>query len=87
MTAGIAGLGLAALATVALGGSAVAAGVLGACPTTAPLKHFDVQAIDVNIPLNRFGDNDKNGKMYVLSNRLADVRAEEVVPQGHLGPA
>ena len=77
VTAGIAGLGLAALATVALGGSAVAAGVLGACPTTAPLKHFDVQAIDVNIPLNRFGDNDPGGKMYVLSNRLADVRAEE----------
>ena len=63
------GLALVGLATVALGGSA-AAGALGACPAGAPLRHFDVQAIDVKITLNRFGDNDPVGKMYVLSNRV-----------------
>ena len=71
------GLALVGLATVALGGSA-AAGALGACPAGAPLRHFDVQAIDVKITLNRFGDNDPGGKMYVLSSRVSDVRAQEV---------
>jgi len=47
------------------------------CPATAPVKHFDVQSIDVKITLNRFGDNDPIGKMYVLSDRVAAVRAEE----------
>ena len=70
------GLALVGLATVALGGSA-AAGALGACPAGAPVRHFDVQAIDVRITLNRFGDNDPFGKMYVLSNRVSDVRAQE----------
>ena len=36
-------------------------------PQAAPVKSFDVQAINVDIPLNRFGDHDPNGKMYVLS--------------------
>ena len=58
------GLSLVGLATVALSGSA-AAGALGACPAAAPLRHFDVQAINVRITLNRFGDNDPIGKMYV----------------------
>ena len=75
------GLALVGLATVALGGSA-AAGALGACPAGAPLRHFDVQAIDVKITLNRFGDNDPFGKMYVLSNRVSDVRAQEASRQG-----
>src|SRR4029079_6105225 len=30
-----------------------------------------------DITLNRFGDHDPTGKMYVLTNRIADVRAEE----------
>jgi hypothetical protein len=47
------------------------------CPSQAPLKSFDVQAIDVDIPLNRFGDHDPLGKMYVLSSEVAAVRAEE----------
>ncbi|MDX6620775.1 MAG: hypothetical protein QOK36_3161, partial [Gaiellales bacterium] len=70
------GLALVGLATVALGGSA-AAGALGACPAGAPLRHFDVQAIDVRITLNRFGDNDPGGKMYVLASRVGAVRAQE----------
>ena len=70
------GLACGGLATIASGGSAVADAV-GPCPASAPLRHFDVQAIDVNIPLNRFGDNDRGGKMYVLSSRIADVRSQE----------
>jgi hypothetical protein len=44
------------------------------------VKTFDVQAINVDITLNRFGDHDPTGKMFVLSNRVADVRAEEKAP-------
>lgn len=47
------------------------------CPAGAPAKRFDVQAIDVDIPLNRFGDHDPLGKMFVLTSRLAAVRDEE----------
>jgi hypothetical protein len=47
------------------------------CPTGASLKTYDVKAIDVDIPLNRFGDRDPNGKMYVLADRVDDVRAQE----------
>jgi hypothetical protein len=50
---------------------------VGVCPGGAPVKHFDVRAIDVDIPLNRFGDHDPNGKMYVLADRVDAVRAEE----------
>lgn len=47
------------------------------CPASAPVKRFSVQAIDVNIPLNRFGDHDPQGKMYVLSSQVDEVRAQE----------
>jgi manganese oxidase len=47
------------------------------CPVGATQKTFDVQAIDVDMPLNRFGDHDPNGRMYVLSDKVAAVRAEE----------
>jgi FtsP/CotA-like multicopper oxidase with cupredoxin domain len=38
---------------------------------------FDVRAIDVDIPLNRFGDHDPKGKMYVFAGRVDDVRDQE----------
>jgi hypothetical protein len=47
------------------------------CPSQAPLKTFDVDAIDVDIPLNRFGDHDPEGKMYVLADDVAAARAQE----------
>ena len=47
------------------------------CPTQAPVKTYDVSAIDVDIPLNRFGDQDPNGKMYVLTKNIDAVRAQE----------
>src|SRR3954454_12180508 len=58
------------------------------CPSGAPTRVYDVRAIDVDIPLNRFGDHDPQGKMYVavlhdagdpgkLDRRVQAVRAEE----------
>src|SRR4051812_8509124 len=47
------------------------------CAPSSPVKHFDVSAIDVDIPLNRFGDHDPQGKMYVLDSEIDRVRAEE----------
>jgi hypothetical protein len=47
------------------------------CPSSAPVTTFDVQAIDVDIPRNRFGDHDPQGKMYVLGKDVAAVRAQE----------
>ena len=47
------------------------------CPQGVPLKTYSVQAIDVDIPLNRFGDHDPLGKMYVLSQDVDRVRAQE----------
>lgn len=48
-----------------------------ACPTGAPTRVYNVSAIHVRIPLNRFGDFEPNGFMYVLDENLAAVRAQE----------
>jgi FtsP/CotA-like multicopper oxidase with cupredoxin domain len=40
-------------------------------------RSFDVTAIDVDIPVNRFGDHDPAGKMYALSARVPAIRAQE----------
>jgi hypothetical protein len=55
------------------------------CPSAAPVKTFDVQAIDVDIPLNRFGDHDPQGKMFVLSDQVSAVRAQEQSRQVSVG--
>src|SRR3954464_4879900 len=47
------------------------------CAPSSPVKHFDVSAIDVDIPLNKFGDHDPSGKMYVLDSEIDRVRAQE----------
>uniref|UniRef100_UPI0039830BBB multicopper oxidase domain-containing protein n=1 Tax=Lapillicoccus sp. TaxID=1909287 RepID=UPI0039830BBB len=39
-------------------------------------KTFDVTALDVDIPINRFGDHDPLGKMYALTSRLGDIAAQ-----------
>lgn len=49
-------------------------------PANAPVKTFNVSAIDVVITINRFGDNDPVGKMYVLDENIPDVRAQEAKP-------
>jgi FtsP/CotA-like multicopper oxidase with cupredoxin domain len=64
--------------------AAAGAGPGAPCPTGAPVKTFAVTAIKVKIPLNRFGDNDPEGLMYVgaadadgLARQVAAVRRQE----------
>ena len=46
------------------------------CPSNAPVKKYDVSAINVEITLNQWGDY-YPGYMYVLDSEIARVRAEE----------
>jgi FtsP/CotA-like multicopper oxidase with cupredoxin domain len=68
------------------GGAAVAAASVGATAPTdstanpcasAPRDTFNISAINVKITLNRYGVNDPNGLMYVLTSNIGAVRAEE----------
>ncbi|MDQ1629957.1 MAG: hypothetical protein QOI54_3701 [Actinomycetota bacterium] len=73
----VARLSASALAVTSLGlapflaGPASASDDAGApCPaglSSAHQKTFDVTALDVKIPLNRYGDNDPKGKMYLAT--------------------
>jgi FtsP/CotA-like multicopper oxidase with cupredoxin domain len=45
--------------------------------TATPDRAFDVSAIDVDIPLNAFGDHDPGGHMYVLDSQMSAVRDQE----------
>ncbi|MPZ87496.1 MAG: multicopper oxidase domain-containing protein [Nitriliruptorales bacterium] len=47
------------------------------CPSTAPVVSYNVSAIDVTITLNRFGDHDPLGRMFVLDGNIDAVRAQE----------
>lgn len=44
---------------------------------TAPQRVFNVSAIDVDIVVDRFGDHDPYGYMYVLAEKEGEVRAQE----------
>ena len=46
-------------------------------------RTYDVAAINVDITLNRFGDHDPFGFMYVLADKLDDVRAQEAALQAN----
>ena len=48
----------------------------GSC-SGATTRTFNVVAIDVDIVVNRFGDHDPYGYMYVLADREDEVRAQE----------
>src|SRR3954470_16857165 len=48
-------------------------------------KTFDVTAIDVNMPLNRFGDHDPKGKMYALTSQLSAIPAEAALQTVSIG--
>src|SRR4051812_26791492 len=48
-------------------------------------KSFDVTAIDVDIPVNRFGDHDPNGKMYALTSALDAIPAEAATQTVSIG--
>ena len=71
--------------TAALGATVGAATSTGVCPAGAPSRSYDVQSINVNMPLNRFGDHDPKGRMYVLSSAVAAVRAEEATQKVSIG--
>jgi FtsP/CotA-like multicopper oxidase with cupredoxin domain len=47
------------------------------CSDNAPLREYEVVAINVEITLNRYLDYDPEGRMYVLAEELERVRAEE----------
>src|SRR3954468_23879424 len=86
-------VGLALAMPAALGGigpasHATAATVTAAddCLAGGPIdKSFNVTSLDVDIPVNRFGDHDPAGKMYTLTSRIAAVRAEEASQHVSLG--
>jgi len=48
----------------------------GRCPSTAPVKKYDISAINVEITLNQWLDF-YPGYMYVLTENIEKVRAEE----------
>jgi len=50
--------------------------VTGGC-TTAPTRTFNVLAINVDVTVDRFGDHDPFGFMYVQAEKLNEVRAQE----------
>jgi manganese oxidase len=56
-------------------GESVVAG--SACDRSAPVRRYDLAAIGVDITLNRWGDHDPLGRMYVLESAIDAVRAEE----------
>src|SRR3954447_16215643 len=86
-------IGLALAMPAALGGivPATAATVTPTATATDCLnggpvdKTFAVTSLDVNIPVNRFGDHDPAGKMYALTSRVAAIRAEEASQHVSLG--
>ena len=47
------------------------------CEAGAPTRSYDVAAINVNMVLNRYGDHDPLGMMYVLESDIPAVRAQE----------
>ena len=57
------------------GRETVYAGAL--CDPSAPVREYDVHAINVEITLNRFLDYDPEGRMYTLKEELKRVRMEE----------
>ena len=55
------------------------------CPAGAATRSYAVTMIDVDIPLNRWGDHDPIGKMYALTNQIPAIRAEELSREVSLG--
>jgi manganese oxidase len=51
------------------------------CPTGAPLKQFNVAAINVDIRYNNAGDHDPNGLMYALEQDVTAIRSGAKAPE------
>jgi FtsP/CotA-like multicopper oxidase with cupredoxin domain len=81
---------LAALQVVALPAvftaTPASAASTGGC-ATAPVRSFNVSAINVDITINRFGDHDPFGFMFVQNEQLNAVRAQEtaLIANGAVG--
>src|SRR3954468_19610955 len=83
-----------ALRMPAAPGSLPPAAAAGALPTATAAdclsggpvdKSFDLTALNVDVPINRFGDHDPLGKMYALTSRVSAIRAEEASQHVSLG--
>jgi hypothetical protein len=48
------------------------------CEIGAPKRNYDVSAIEIDMILNQWGDHDPLGRMYVLDDRISDVRLQEI---------
>ena len=55
------------------------------CPPGAPARSYDVTAISLNIPFNRFDDHDPAGMMFALTSQIPAIRAEETSRQVSIG--
>ena len=55
------------------------------CPVGSFTRSYNVTMIDVDIPLNRWGDHDPAGKMYALTSEIPAIRAEEQTREVSLG--
>lgn len=63
--------------SLATGASAAPVADDGACTPGAPIRRYDIAAVAVDLPLNRWGDHDPAGRAYVLQRDVGRVRAEE----------
>jgi FtsP/CotA-like multicopper oxidase with cupredoxin domain len=72
----IAGIFLVPTSFVASAEEEGAQAAVGGC-ATAPTRTFNVSAINVDITVNRFGDHDPFGFMYVQNEKLNEVRMFE----------
>ena len=81
----VSAMSLTGFAVSSLGMASAGAAPAAAAPVTAPTNPcasaphdtFNISAINVDMPLNRFGVHDPNGFMYVLNSNISAVRAEE----------
>ncbi|NYI46603.1 FtsP/CotA-like multicopper oxidase with cupredoxin domain [Nocardioides aromaticivorans] len=74
------------LTTCALTSVAPAASAAPDCLAGGPTDtSFDVTAIDVDIPVNRFGDHDPDGVMYALTDAIPAIRQQEQSQQVSIG--
>ncbi|MEO8267388.1 MAG: hypothetical protein ABI706_17950 [Ilumatobacteraceae bacterium] len=55
------------------------------CPAGSFTRSYNVTMIDVDIPLNRWGDHDPAGKMYALTSQIPAIRAQELSREVSLG--
>ncbi|GJL65619.1 MAG: hypothetical protein NPIRA05_05900 [Nitrospirales bacterium] len=57
-----------------------------ACPNDAPVKFYDVIAMQVTMVLNRWGDRDPNAYMYALRDTIPAIRQQEsAATDSHFG--